>query len=264
MHEDQTLLSEEPLQAAYVVTLAPDKVRFLKLADFLNAEPDVWIEALRKLSPQPAVSPPSSRHWRGLDLEAIDALCPGEGWDARLRIHHALGKLYFRHDAPTYVYSSFHVGLLLNEYNYEEFIRAWVVETLGNWKLTESLKNTPGHLVLVRAVGSFGYIFRKTPFVLARLEEAECQAKQRAEEAALEAKRLADDGAIAPGLLLEVLTDLRRPAALEAKRPADDGAIAPRLLLEILTDLPRPVALEADRKSTRLNSSHLGISYAVF
>src|ERR1035437_767381 len=169
MHEDQILLSEEALPVPYVITLAPDKVRFLELTDFLNAEPDVWIEALRKLSPQPAVSPPNYPHWKGLDLQAIDALCPGEGWDARLRIHHALGKLYLQHDAPTYAYSSFHVGLLLNEYNYEEFIRAWVVETLRSWKLSESLKNSPDHIVLVRAPGSFGYIFHKTPFVLERL-----------------------------------------------------------------------------------------------
>ncbi|MEK7676906.1 MAG: GIY-YIG nuclease family protein [Verrucomicrobiota bacterium] len=158
-----------------------------------------------------------------MDLEAVDALCPGESWDARLRIHHALGKLYFQHDAPSYVYSSFHVGLRLNKYNYEEFIRAWVVKTLGNWRLTESLKKSPDHIVLVRAPGmhismtgrhimspdhivlvrapgSYGYIFRKTPFVLARLaivseenkkraDEAERQANWRAEEAEREAKQ---------------------------------------------------------------------------
>jgi hypothetical protein len=190
--------------------------------DFLGAEVDVWIEALRKLAPQPAVSPPNSHHWQGLDLQAIDALCPGESWHAKLRIHHALGKLFFTHYAPTYVYESFHVGLLLNEYNCEEFIRAWVVETLGNWKLSESLKNSPDHIVLVRAPGSFGYIFRKTPFVLERLAILSEEYKKGAEEAAVEAKRLADNGAILPGLLLDILTDLRRPAALEAKQRADE------------------------------------------
>ncbi len=260
MHEEQIHLSEEPLQAAYAITLAPGNVKFLKFSDFLGAEVDVWIEALRKLSPQPAVSSPNSPQWKGLDLEAIDALCPGEGWDTRLRIHHALGKLYFQQDAPTYAYSSFHVGLLLNEYNYDEFIRAWVVDTFRNWKHSESLKNAPDHIVLVRAPGSFGYIFRKTPFVLARLailseeykkgaEEAERQAKQRSEEAALEAKRLANDGAIPPGLLQEMLTDLRHPAAVEAKRTADDGAIPPGLLQEILTDLRRSAALEAKQRA---------------
>jgi hypothetical protein len=228
MHEDQIHLSEEPLEAAYVINLAPNKVMFLKFADFLSAEADVSIEALRKRDPQPIVSPPNCSHWRGLDLESIDVLCPRESWDAKLRIHHALGKLFFRHDAPTYVYESFHVGLLLNEYNYEEFIRAWVAETLGNWKLTESLKNSPDHTVLVRAPGSFGYIFRKTPFVLARLaivvnenknvgEEALRRAKRRDEAFALESKRLTEQAEREANRLAE-------EAEHEANRRAEEAA----------------------------------------
>src|SRR5262245_65163917 len=34
--------------------------------------------------------------------------------------------------------------------------------------------------------------------------------------------------------------------------------------LELFPDLPRDLLWQTDRKSTRLNSSHLGISYAVF
>src|SRR5205814_6204798 len=37
-----------------------------------------------------------------------------------------------------------------------------------------------------------------------------------------------------------------------------------RLVREFRIPLPRPRAIDVDRKSTRLNSSHLGISYAVF
>src|SRR5256885_7110490 len=46
----------------------------------------------------------------------------------------------------------------------------------------------------------------------------------------------------------------------------DHDVLAPRCSLELLCPDPRPQALcaDADRKGTRLNSSHLVISYAVF
>src|SRR5690242_20863357 len=45
-----------------------------------------------------------------------------------------------------------------------------------------------------------------------------------------------------------------------------EPAVAVRVLLDLLDRLPGVVggALEQDRKSTRLNSSHMSISYAVF
>src|SRR5437899_7075358 len=46
--------------------------------------------------------------------------------------------------------------------------------------------------------------------------------------------------------------------ALESRlAQAEHGCLAPKPLLAV-------VAIDRDRKSTRLNSSHLGISYAVF
>src|SRR3712207_8222808 len=64
----------------------------------------------------------------------------------------------------------------------------------------------------------------------------------------------------------------RRAAGVEGARPlARDPAqqcgqlgLAPDVGLAQQVPPPRAAALEADRKSTRLNSSHANISYAVF
>src|SRR5256885_5614170 len=42
------------------------------------------------------------------------------------------------------------------------------------------------------------------------------------------------------------------------------GIYPPIALVDVLLHVPHIVVFEADRKSTRLNSSHLVISYAVF
>src|SRR5688500_19922837 len=58
----------------------------------------------------------------------------------------------------------------------------------------------------------------------------------------------------APWQQAELLKDHRNAAA---PQPAQRRRVA-------LRDVDRPLALGQDRKSTRLNSSHLVISYAVF
>src|SRR5262245_63728412 len=66
--------------------------------------------------------------------------------------------------------------------------------------------------------------------------------------------------------------ELRRHQLLGAEtRNADhaDIAVAPRLPRDpfdqiVAVERARPARFRLDRKSTRLNSSHLGISYAVF
>lgn len=194
MNDLEKSLYEKPIDTAYrIVTLTPNKVSYLKFTDFLLTDVGVWLCLFRKLSLQQVDTPYAATLGRGFDLQAIDALCPSANWEDRLRIHHALGKLYLEHDAPSYVYASFHIGLLLDEYNYEEFARAWVLETLGigNRKLKESLKSSPDHIVLVRSPGSFGYIFRKTPFVLAQLALKAKEIDGRAEAAKLDAMKQA-------------------------------------------------------------------------
>src|SRR5947199_3498743 len=53
---------------------------------------------------------------------------------------------------------------------------------------------------------------------------------------------------------------------LEAKRYMDRGALVPDdVIIGLMRERLRPmITSSGDRKSTRLNSSHLGISYAVF
>src|SRR3989442_6339449 len=46
--------------------------------------------------------------------------------------------------------------------------------------------------------------------------------------------------------------------------PAGFTDVAPDLVVEVLSPSDRPGAVLTDRKSTRLNSSHVRISYAVF
>src|SRR5262245_54659740 len=62
--------------------------------------------------------------------------------------------------------------------------------------------------------------------------------------------------------VLVVGLDLAREVVVVARRPgADEAAVPVQAALDLLA---RDDVLEQDRKSTRLNSSHLGISYAVF
>src|SRR3712207_8661065 len=63
-----------------------------------------------------------------------------------------------------------------------------------------------------------------------------------------------------------LVTDvLRRTGRDVARHQVAEGRVAPLevVVALVLRDLPR-VALVLDRKSTRLNSSHANISYAVF
>src|SRR5947199_2174594 len=55
---------------------------------------------------------------------------------------------------------------------------------------------------------------------------------------------------------------LRRPVALKVLRPSLGPAAHERFVLEARA--AAGISHDQDRKSTRLNSSHLGISYAVF
>src|SRR5205814_8675016 len=56
----------------------------------------------------------------------------------------------------------------------------------------------------------------------------------------------------------------RRSSDLRRRRAAVPTARAPRAPERLAPPPGRPRGARADRKSTRLNSSHLGISYAVF
>src|SRR5262245_63246918 len=53
----------------------------------------------------------------------------------------------------------------------------------------------------------------------------------------------------------------RSSSSSDAQRTRDGGALLPRLCRRRIS---RTIRRIIDRKSTRLNSSHLGISYAVF
>src|SRR3989454_4575105 len=72
---------------------------------------------------------------------------------------------------------------------------------------------------------------------------------------------------------LQVDCALEVQACLASNRNAIAGDLAPhastagtqlRPAQRLLTEARRPIGCEIDRKSTRLNSSHLVISYAVF
>jgi hypothetical protein len=192
MSTNQIELSEEPLGYAYTITLALNKIRYFSFNDFLKTDVEILIETLRKLCPQPIIRPPATGLKPGLNLEAIDALCPDESWDVKLHIHHKLGQQYFSEDVPAYAYLSFHVGLMLKEYNFEEFTKSWVKETLSDYKLGRALANSPDHIVLVRPEAKLGYVFQKTPFVIARLAVLPEETRKRDDEAKDRAKRLAE------------------------------------------------------------------------
>ena len=98
-------------------------------------------------------------------------------------------------DAQGMAYLAFHFRLLLDGYAVEEFNRAWIAEALGNWKLTDALAKSADHIALVRTDEQLSprYIFRKTPFVLARLAALPEENRKRAEVAEIEAKRCEEE-----------------------------------------------------------------------
>src|SRR5205814_8895698 len=62
----------------------------------------------------------------------------------------------------------------------------------------------------------------------------------------------------------EIDLDPKALAAGIADALADKPALKPEEVREVLMKFQQEMMAKGDRKSTRLNSSHLGISYAVF
>ncbi len=204
----QLELSAKPFSAIYTsYSISFDGTNFvhLKFTDFLKSDVEEWINFLGGRSQSPIINVQCADN--GLDLVAIDRLAPSESWESRLRLHHALGKSFFEKGNPTYPYEAFHFMLMLEQFNLEEFNKAWAAETIemGQGDLRETLDKSPDHIKIFRLGGTAPYYFRKTPFVFEQIqialekrkatEIAAARAKEREEEAKAILRRQAEEAA---------------------------------------------------------------------
>ena len=224
-------LSDKPVSAIYTsygISFDGKNFVHLKFSDFLKADVEGWIKKIGVRSKSPTINVQCGDN--GLDLVAIDRLNPRESWQNRIRLHHALGKSFFEKGNPTFAYESFHLGLMLEAFNLQEFNNAWEAESIemGRGDLREQLAQSPDHIELFRFGSTQGYYFKKTPFVLKHsqiaserrkaMEEAKAILKKQVEEAAkredaakAQAKKEADE--------LEAKLRLEKLLALSHTKP---------------------------------------------
>ncbi len=201
MHENQLQLSEVRTNQArtlrvfdYTITLAPGVVRYLGVANFLDADVERSVDLVRSSSAQPKIQIPrdefvveTDQFNPGLNLEEIDELFPNIGWEERLRIHHALGRAYKEHGMPSCVYGCFHRELKLTELTTAACLDAWVKKAWHDNDLTESFTGVSDYMVLTSNAYSSRCVFRKTHLIVHRLGELEREAegKKRREQEAI-------------------------------------------------------------------------------
>lgn len=182
----------------YTLTFSPGVVRYLKIADFLNASVEEWIQSIRASSDDPQIKAPVEYRISDFDdylspalkFQSIDALVPNASWEDRLRAHHILGTLYKQHQVPSPVYNCFHSNLGLQEFELDNFLASWTKEAWQNRDVTESFNASSTH-VIFECEGKYNVersVFFKTPFVLGRL--AKITNQRNAEE---ETRRAAKD-----------------------------------------------------------------------
>ncbi|TAK97119.1 MAG: hypothetical protein EPO07_13870 [Verrucomicrobia bacterium] len=199
-------LSEKRLNGAYIITLGPGLVRYLKVKDFLSTEESwIWIEGLRELSSEPKIEiPPEYSKGESLNFKQVDEIFANKNWDDRLEIHHALGKAFHKHGLPSDVYCQFHSWLQLDQFARAECLRSWVKEAWENEVVVQSYACSKDFEILAKSPGQLQgqCVFRKTPFVNERLKllarKAQRQAKLQAaklenEENRARERRAAED-----------------------------------------------------------------------
>jgi hypothetical protein len=69
-----------------------------------------------------------------------------ETWDNKLRAHHSIARLYRDQGVPPLIYCTFHFGLNLKSFEFDECINAWVKEAWGY--STEWYSASKQHVVL--------------------------------------------------------------------------------------------------------------------
>ena len=96
---------------SYTITLGPGQVRYLNAFDFFGADAEAVIKTIEAASSTVSIS---SAPWRMrhpdilgnntvFESEQVDALLKVATWQDRLKVHHALGRLWIQESMPPHV-----------------------------------------------------------------------------------------------------------------------------------------------------------------
>jgi hypothetical protein len=186
------LLSDVPRShPAYTVIGGPGVVRYFTVTGFFDADLDSALAEIKQSGQHPEIESPGYAYLPEVNLALIDSLFDGS-WEERLRLHHALGRLFLNHRMPSAVYCQFHHHLQLGRnLHLDKCLEAWVKGTESNLDLTRSYETSTEHLVLQRC-DSYYCVYRKTPFVRDRLNTLAAEAALIAKSAAQEAEAQRD------------------------------------------------------------------------
>lgn len=185
----------------YTLTLGPGQVRHLDAFDFFGASVESLIETLHAASSKVEVSSVPTKiynfhgggHQMGdFETQGLDSLLKGANWEERLRVHHALGRLWMQEGMPTGVYVLFHRRLELGRhFAIAECLEAWVPDSAKR-TLADSYRSSPEHLYVAERWDNFA-VFARTAFVRERLEIIAEAERRRVEADAVETERLRMD-----------------------------------------------------------------------
>src|SRR5206468_1832593 len=122
-------------------TVSPGVVRYVEMADFIAADVDAVIRELTPFERTLQIRTPYREYrekrtpvvWeRELKFDEINQLTRGMTSIDRLRILHAMGKVFSQCGMPSWVYYCFHRQLGLTDFAFDHCMNSWIPETLSN------------------------------------------------------------------------------------------------------------------------------------
>lgn len=185
----------------YTIALGPGQVRYLNAFEFWGWSIDSLIQTIRAESANVEILsvPWSIRHpdFSGVPFmsERLDNLLDKANWEDRLRVHHALGNLWFQERMPPDAYVLFHCRLDLGQhFAVAECLEAWVRDSSTDNALAKSYRSSLGHLYVSTGLAASNFaVFACTAFVRDRLEAISGAKRRHTEAAAAEVERSRTD-----------------------------------------------------------------------
>ncbi len=196
--------------SCFKITLGPGVVRYLCVEEFLGANVEETISLIRSLPDSleieepPPIRPGSltqefkrnwpeflhQENWMKLDFESVNRFADTKTWDNKLRIQHALGRLFLAEGMPSWVYCRFHELLRLKEIAFDECLKSWIKGAIGDRDITNSYRKSSDHIIVYERDEDIECVFTKTPFVMEKLNVLERDEEEKKATIELEMLRL--------------------------------------------------------------------------
>jgi hypothetical protein len=186
---------EREANSDYSIILGPGIVKYFSVGYFLRNSADDAVSVLKSFSKEFTLKVPDINfgmevlqrrlerqntligNFQGcaVNIMDVDYFLAVEDWERRLRTHHAFCHFCFSHAMPSMVYACFHEWLELDEFSFEECLKAWIKDGGRSETFLESYRFSPDHAV-VRRGNRNSFVFEKTPFVREMLAAKETAA----------------------------------------------------------------------------------------